>query len=65
VSTKPRRRQSASRTSTVEQAVAVRDALREALDKSRQLVRALKQQKKHRRIVESTLASLRELQSVA
>ena len=61
----PRRRRSSASPSTIDQAIALRDALKTALDQSRQLVRALKQHKKHRRIVETTLASLRELEAVA
>jgi DNA polymerase III sliding clamp (beta) subunit (PCNA family) len=51
-------------TSPIEQAEALRDSLKEALDKTRELVRTLKRQKKTSRIVESTLASLRQLQTV-
>lgn len=50
--------------SPIEQAEALRDILKDALDKSRELIRTLKRQKKQSRIVESTLASLRQLQSV-
>jgi hypothetical protein len=47
------------------QAVAVRDSLRDALVKTRELIRAIKREKKHSQIVASTLASLKQLQSVA
>ena len=50
--------------SPIEQAEALRDSLKDALDKTRDLVRVLKRQKKQSRIVESTLASLRQLQTV-
>ena len=50
--------------SPVEQAEALRDSLKEALGKTRELIRALKRQKKQTRAVESTLASLRQLQNV-
>ena len=50
--------------SPVEQAEALRDSLKDALQKTRGLVSALKRQKKQSRIVESTLASLRQLQTV-
>lgn len=50
--------------SPIEQAEALRDSLKDALDKTRELVRTLKRQKKQSRIVESTLASLRQLQTV-
>jgi hypothetical protein len=50
--------------SPVEQAEALRDSLSDALSKTRELIRSLKRQKKQSRIVESTLASLRQLQTV-
>ena len=50
--------------SPVEQAEALRDCLKDALDKTRDLIRSLKRQQKTSRIVESTLASLRQLQTV-
>ncbi len=50
--------------SPLEQAEALRDSLKNALDKTRDLIRVLKRQKKTSRIVESTLASLRQLQTV-
>jgi len=50
--------------SPIEQAEALRDSLKDALGKTRELIRSLKTQKKTSRIVESTLASLRQLQSV-
>jgi hypothetical protein len=50
--------------SPIEQAEALRDSLKDALDKTRDLVRVLKRQKKTSRIVEATLTSLRQLQTV-
>ncbi len=50
--------------SPLEQAEALRDSLKDVLQKTRELVSALKRQKKQSRIVESTLASLRQLQTV-
>ena len=49
----------------IEAAIALRDSLRETLDKTTQLIVALKQQKKHSRLMQSTLASLKQLQAVA
>ena len=54
----------ADSSSPIEQAEALRDSLKDALDKTRELVRSLKAQRKASRIVESTLASLRQLQTV-
>ncbi len=64
----PRKRRgqhAAASASTLEQAQAVCEALRVALDSSRELVRVMKRQKRQRQLVESTLASLQQLQSVA
>jgi hypothetical protein len=60
-------KQSAARqaTSPIEQALALRDMLREVVRQAGDLARALKQQKRQARIVASTLASLKELQKVA
>ena len=49
----------------IEAALALRDSLRASLDKTTQLITALKQQKKHSRLMQSTLASLKQLQAVA
>ncbi len=49
----------------IEQAIALRDALRNTTSVAHQLVRALKQRQRQSRIVESTLASLKQLQKVA
>jgi len=42
----------------------LRDSLKDSLDKTRALIRTLKAQRKASRVVESTLASLRQLQTV-
>ncbi len=49
----------------IEQAIALHDALRNSASAANQLVRALKQRQRQNRIVESTLASLKQLQKVA
>ncbi|MBN8628666.1 MAG: hypothetical protein J0M17_24610 [Planctomycetes bacterium] len=51
--------------STIEQALALRDALRGIAQQASELARSLKQQKRQARIVATTLASLKELQKVA
>ena len=51
--------------STIEQALALRDALRGVAQQAGELARSLKQQKRQARIVATTLASLKELQKVA
>lgn len=51
--------------STVEQAIALRDVLRNAARQAGDLARALRHQKRQARIFESTLASLKELQKAA
>ena len=48
----------------IQQAQALKESLREALHKSSQLIVALRRQKKHDRLVRSTLASLKQLQGV-
>ena len=50
--------------SPIQQAEALRHSLKDALSKANELIRTLKQQKKKSRVVESTLASLRQLQNV-
>jgi hypothetical protein len=49
----------------LDQAIDLRDSLRNAASAAHQLVRSLKQQKRESRIVASTLASLKQLQKVA
>lgn len=51
--------------STIEQAVALRDSLRNAARQAGELARWLKHQKRQARIVETTLASLKQLQKAA
>lgn len=51
--------------STIEQAIALRDALRGVAQQAGELAKSLKQQKRQARIVATTLASLKELQKVA
>ena len=50
--------------SPIEQAIAFRDALRAAVVQANELIRSLKQQKRESRLVQTTLASLRQLQKV-
>jgi len=50
--------------SLIEQAETVRDSLQESLSQTRELIGALKRQKKQSRLMRSTLASLRQLQTV-
>jgi hypothetical protein len=49
----------------IEAALALRNSLRETLDKTTQLITALQQQNKQSRLMQSTLASLKQLQAVA
>jgi hypothetical protein len=56
---------SAKTSSSLDQAIALRDSLRNAASTAQQLIRSLKQQKRESRIVASTLASLKQLQKVA
>jgi len=53
-----------STTPLIEQAETLRDSLQDALSQTRELVSALKRQKKQSRLMKSTLASLRQLQTV-
>ena len=48
----------------IAQAIAVKESLRDAQTKTSALITALKQHRKHSKLVRSTLASLRQLQSV-
>ena len=50
--------------SPIEQAVTLRAALRDTLSKTNDLIRSLKRQKQQSRLVQATLASLRQLQGV-
>jgi hypothetical protein len=49
---------------TLEQATALRTVLREAVNKTSELIRALKRDQKQSRLVRSTLASLKQIQAV-
>jgi hypothetical protein len=51
--------------STIDQALALRDSLRTVAQQAGELARSLKQQRRQTRIVETTLASLKQLQKVA
>jgi hypothetical protein len=63
-----RRRRSANGTkaaTSLEQAVALRDQLRDALGSSKELIRALKTEKRGQKSLKLALASLKQLQTVA
>jgi hypothetical protein len=62
--TKPRRSAARAKATPVEQAIAFRDSLRTAVTEANELIRSLKQQKREAKLVQSTLASLRQLQKV-
>jgi hypothetical protein len=62
--TKGKRSSASKRLSPIEQAIAFRDALRVTVIQANELIRSLKQQKREARLVQSTLASLRQLQKV-
>ena len=51
-------------TSLIEQAETLRDSLQDVLSQTRELIAGLKRQKKQSRLMKSTLASLRQLQSI-
>ena len=57
--------QSADSLTPLEAAEALRDSLKESLARTRELIATLRRRKKQSRLVESTLASLRQLQDVA
>lgn len=57
---RPRRRGSA-----IEQTIALREALKDAVVQTNEVIRALKAQKREARIVQTTLESLKQLQKVA
>jgi len=62
--TKPKRAMSRGKATPIEQAIAFRDSLRTAVTEANELIRSLKQQKREAKLVQSTLASLRQLQKV-
>ena len=57
--------QSADSITPLEAAEALRDSLKESLTRTRVLIATLRRRKKQSRLVENTLASLRQLQDVA
>ncbi|HPM85367.1 MAG TPA: hypothetical protein PLF81_31915 [Candidatus Anammoximicrobium sp.] len=62
--TKAKRSSVSKRPSPIEQAIAFRDALRAAVAQANGLIRSLKQQRREARLVQTTLASLKQLQKV-
>ena len=60
--TKAKRSLASKRPPPIEQAIAFRDALRTAVVQANELIRSLKQQKREARLVQTTLASLKQLQ---
>ena len=63
--TKPRRPTKKSRGSSLEPLIALRDALRAAVNQANELIRLQKRTNRESRLVQSTLASLRQLQKAA
>ena len=61
---KAKRSPASRRPSPIEQAISFRDALRAAVVQANELIQTLKQQSREARLVQSTLASLRQLQKV-
>jgi hypothetical protein len=62
--TRVRRSPTSKRPSPIEQAIAFRDSLRADVVQANEPIRSLKRQKREARLVQSTLASLRQLQKV-
>ena len=62
---KPRRQQPINPASPIEQAVLLRTALREAASQANELMRSLKREKRKSKLLQSSLAALKELQRVA
>ena len=62
--TKARTAKQESPASALEQAMALRTALRDAVNETSELIRALKREHKQSKLVRSTLASLRQIQTV-
>ena len=61
----PANDQTATETATtIEEAEALRDVLQQALTQTRSLITALKRQRKQSRLVQSTIKSLRQLQTI-
>ncbi len=61
---KPKRTTAQAKTTPIEQAIAFRDALRTAVVQANELIRSLKRQRREARLVQTTLASLKQLQKV-
>jgi hypothetical protein len=55
----------AASSNSIEQAIDLRNQLRDMLAHTNELIRSLKRQKQQQRLMQSTLASLRQLQTVA
>ena len=53
-----------AQSSSLDQAVALQSALRDAVAKTTELIRTLKREKKQAKLVRSTLASLRQIQTL-
>lgn len=56
--------QQESTAGALEQATALRSALRDAVNKTSELIRTLKREQKQSKLVRSTLASLKQIQTV-
>jgi hypothetical protein len=62
--TKSKRSTTHAKATPIEQTIVLRDSLRTAIVQATELIRSLKRQKREARIVQTTLASLRQLQKV-
>ena len=60
--TKVKRATAHGKATPIEQAIAFRDSLRTTVVQANELIRSLKRQKRESRLVQSTLASLKQLQ---
>ena len=61
---KPKRATTQAKTTPIERAIAFRDALCTAVVQANELIRCLKRQKREARLIQTTLASLKQLQKV-
>ena len=61
---KPKRSTAHAKATSIEQAIVFRDSLRAAVVQANELIRSLKRQKREARLVQTTLASLKQLQKV-
>ena len=59
---KAKRSTTQAKTTPIEQAIAFRDSLRTAVVQANELIRSLKRQRREARLVQTTLASLKQLQ---